>query len=75
VVYTSFTQTYTELQAATDGLVAASTEHYALLKTKYKQIKEDKTSLRGVHAIHLITSQDANVPCSLSQNKTPKSTA
>jgi hypothetical protein len=56
VVYISFAQTCAELQAANDGLVAASAERYALLKTKYKQVKEDKTSLRGVRAIHLSTS-------------------
>ncbi|KAJ7351165.1 hypothetical protein DFH08DRAFT_957504 [Mycena albidolilacea] len=50
--------TYAELQAATDGLVAASTERYALLKTKYKQIKEDKTSLRGS-----LAEQDAQINC------------
>jgi hypothetical protein len=61
VVYIiSLAQTCAEPQAANAGLVAtASTERYALLKTKYKQVKEDKTSLRGVRAmmaIHPITS-------------------
>ncbi|KAJ7687197.1 hypothetical protein B0H14DRAFT_3673363 [Mycena olivaceomarginata] len=44
--------------AANDGLVAASAERYALLKTKYKQVKEDKTSLRGS-----LAEQDAQINC------------